>query len=159
MPSLRLIITGVILSVVFPLVAQSVETPAGSYAPVTNSAVLNPFEKDVSVHIAELIANRSAAPPVSLGVSQLLDHQNIIALYELRNYRPIWLEDWHLKPIAGTLLEHLRASGEHGLCTESYLLDRIEGLAKIYDTFAWHGIALAPDNLALLDLLQAQCAS
>ena len=54
------------------------------------------------------------------------------------------------------LLERLRSAGEHGLCSDDYLLVELEGLIRIYMDFARHNLPLAPDNRAVLDLFFSQ---
>ncbi|MBW2504425.1 MAG: L,D-transpeptidase family protein [Deltaproteobacteria bacterium] len=112
--------------------------------------------KDVTTRIAELISQRDLMPPLTRETSPLLFHSDLDVLYSPRSYQPLWMDGWLLKPTTRILVEHLRSSGDHGLCADAYQLERIEGLVALHNNFALHGLGLAPDNRALLDLLLSQ---
>ncbi len=132
-------------------------TSAPSFA-VTAPPVVSqsPLSVETGEHIREILQLRRELPPASLSVSTLLSHEDINRLYVGRDYVPLWLDEQDLRPAALVLLERLRQAGEHGLCPEDYLLDKLEGLIKIYGDFARHDISLVADNRALLDLFLSQ---
>lgn len=114
------------------------------------------LENQTSERIAVLLGKRADDSMPLLGVSRLLVHEQIHALYELRQFRPVWMDGLQLKPEALTLLEGLRGAGEHGLCSNDYLLQELEGLVRIQQDFTRHGLPLAADNRAVLDLFLSQ---
>lgn len=64
-------------------------------------------------------------------------------IYEIRDYKPIWVRDVGPKTKARALLGELKISGVHGLSPEFYHVAEIEALMA----------AKAPDDLARLDML------
>lgn len=114
------------------------------------------FEDRTSERIAVLLEKRQGEAMPMLGISRLLVHEQLYDLYRQRQFRPVWMDGWQLKAEAGTLLESLRGAGDHGLCSTDYLLLELEGLFRIQQDFARHGLPLAPDNRAVLDLFLSQ---
>lgn len=54
----------------------------------------------------------SAFSPIA---GQALPNENVMAVYEQRSYRPIWIEQKQLSPALPDLLTHLEAAHTHGL--------------------------------------------
>ena len=120
------------------------------------SSVVALFDKETSTRIEGLLQNRDISSAALVGVSRLFSHEEIFKLYRQRDFLPIWIDGWQLRPEAQTLLENLRSAGEHGLCGNDYLLVELEGLLRIHKDFAKHKLPLAPDNRAVLDLFLSQ---
>lgn len=120
------------------------------------SSVVALFDHETSEHIEVLLGSRDSSSAPLVGISGLLSHEQIFRLYRQREFLPIWLDGWQLKPEAQTLLENLRNAGAHGLCGNDYLLAGLEGLIRIQMDFARHNLPLAPDNRAVLDLFLSQ---
>ncbi len=116
----------------------------------------NPFEAQTRERIAVYLEKRAGGSMPLPGVSRLLVHDQIYDLYEQRQFRPVWMDGWRLKPEALTLLESLRAAGDHGLCSDDYLLQELEGLFRIQKDFTRHDLPLSADNRAVLDLFLSQ---
>lgn len=114
------------------------------------------FERQTSERIAVLWQKGVDKALPLLGVSHLLVHEQIYVLYQQRFFRPVWMEGWRLKPEALVLLESLRRASDHGLCSQDYLLLELEGLSRIQADFERHGLPLAADNRAVLDLFLSQ---
>ncbi|NOR50652.1 MAG: hypothetical protein GQ530_06445, partial [Desulfuromonadales bacterium] len=111
---------------------------------------------ETSERIEILLESRDSSSTPLVGVSHLLSHGQIFNLYSQREFLPIWIDGWQLKPEAQTLLESLRNAGSHGLCSNDYLLAQLEDLIRIQRDFALHNHPLAPDNRAVLDLFLSQ---
>jgi murein L,D-transpeptidase YcbB/YkuD len=120
------------------------------------SSVVALFDKETSTRIEGLLQNHDISPAELVGVSRLFSHEEIFKLYQQRDFLPIWIDGWQLRPEAQKLLENLRSAGEHGLCGNDYLLVELEGLLKIHRDFARHNLPLASDNRAVLDLFLSQ---
>jgi murein L,D-transpeptidase YcbB/YkuD len=120
------------------------------------SGVVELLNHETSERIEILLESRDSSSTPLVGVSHLLSHGQIFNLYSQREFLPIWIDGWQLKPEAQTLLESLRNAGAHGLCSNDYLLAELEGLIRIQGDFARHNHPLAPDNRAVLDLFLSQ---
>ncbi len=114
------------------------------------------FDQETKERIEHLLDNKSSSTPPLVSVSRLLSHEQIVSLYQQREFRPVWFDGWKLKLEAQTLLEYLRNAGLHGLCGDDYLLTELEGLLRIQRDFAKHNLPLASDNRAVLDLFLSQ---
>ena len=86
----------------------------------------------------------------------LLTHKALGGYYAKRAYQPVWQKHGALLPAADQLVEHLRGAAEHGLCSDVYLLDQIEGMIYLYNEFARHQQVMVPSQYALLDLMLTQ---
>ena len=120
------------------------------------SSIVALFDQETSARIEMLLQNRDIESVPLIGVSRLFTHEDIFKLYQQRDFLPIWIDGWQLRPAAQTLLDNLRSAGEHGLCGNDYLLTELEGLVRIHMDFARHNLPLAPDNRAVLDLFLSQ---
>jgi len=120
------------------------------------SSVVALFDQETSARIELLLQNRDSESVPLISVSRLFTHEEIFTLYQQRDFLPIWIDGWQLRPEAETLLDNLRSAGEHGLCSNDYLLAELEGLVRIQMDFARHNLPLAADNRALLDLFFSQ---
>ncbi len=114
------------------------------------------FDQETSEQIEALLESRETTSVSQVGVSRLLSHEQIFTLYSQREFLPIWLDGWELKPEVAELLESLRSADAHGLCGSDYLLAELEGLMQIQRDFARHHLPLGPDNRAVLDLFLSQ---
>ena len=120
------------------------------------SIVMALFDQETGKHIEALLENSASTPPPLVNVSRVLSHEQIFMLYQQREFLPVWMDGWQLKPEVETLMEILRNAGAHGLCGEDYLLADLEGLLRLQSDFARHNLPLAPDNRAILDLFLSQ---
>ncbi len=120
------------------------------------SSVVALFDQQTSERIEGVLQSRGPMSAPLVGVSRLFSHEEIFKLYQQREFLPIWIDGWQLKPEALTLLDSLRGAGAHGLCSNDYLLAELEGLLRIQMDFARHNLPLAPDNRAVLDLFLSQ---
>ncbi len=120
------------------------------------SSVVALFDQETSARIELLLQNRDRESAPLISVSRLFTHEEIFKLYQQRNFLPIWIDGWQLSPAAETLLDHLRSAGEHGLCSNDYLLAELEGMVRIPMDFTRYILPLAADNRALLDLFLSQ---
>ena len=68
---------------------------------------------------------------------------SVRAIYEIRDFKPIWVRDAGPKTKAKALLAELKISGVHGLSPEFYHVAEIDGLMSATD----------PEDLARLDML------
>jgi murein L,D-transpeptidase YcbB/YkuD len=114
------------------------------------------LDHETSERIEILLESRDSSSIPMVGVSWLLSHEQIFNLYSQREFLPIWIDGWQLKPETQILLESLRNAGSHGLCSNDYLLAQLEDLIRIQRDFALHNHPLAPDNRAVLDLFLSQ---
>jgi murein L,D-transpeptidase YcbB/YkuD len=120
------------------------------------SGVVALFDQETGSRIEVLLESRDTSSAPLIGVSRLLSHDQILSLYRQREFLPIWLDGWQLKPEVQILMGSLRDAGAHGLCGNGYLLAELEGLLSIQRDFARHNLPLAPDNRAVLDLFLSQ---
>ncbi len=120
------------------------------------SSVVELFNHETSEHIEKLLESRGSSTKPLVGVSRLLSHELLFNLYSQREFLPIWIDGWQLKPEVQVLLENLRSAGSHGLCSNDYLLAELGGLIRIQMDFARQNLPLAPDNRAVLDLFLSQ---
>ena len=120
------------------------------------SSIVALFDQETSAQIEQLLKNRDTESIPLIGVSRLFTHEEIFELYQQRDFLPIWIDGWQLRPAAETLLDNLRGAGEHGLCGNDYLLTELEGLLRVQMDFARHNLPLAADNRAVLDLFLSQ---
>ena len=120
------------------------------------SSVVALLDYETSESIEILLESRDSSSASLVGVLRLLSHEQIFNLYSQREFLPIWIDGWQLKPEVQTLLESLRNAGSHGLCSNDYLLAELEDLLRIQKDFARHNHPLAPDNRAVLDLFLSQ---
>jgi len=111
---------------------------------------------ETSAIIAGLLEAHPPASGATLRLEQLLTHEALAEFYRGRDFQPLWLHGFELRPAALDLIEHLRSAPEHGLCSNAYLLDELEELLRIREQFARHQIPLAPFNRAVLDLFLSQ---
>ena len=125
------------------------------YAGPAPSVVVS-LNHETSERIEILLESRDSSSAPLVGVSRVLSHEQLFNLYSQREFLPIWINGWQLKPEAQTLLESLRNAGSHGLCSNDYLLAQLEDLIRIQRDFALHNHPLAPDNRAVLDLFLSQ---
>ncbi len=114
------------------------------------------LDRQTGERISVLLNSRGTLSAPLVGVARLFSHEQILELYQQREYRPVWTDGWLLKPEARSLIEHLREAGEHGLCGNDYLLAELEGLIRIQDDFSRHNLPLSPNNRAVLDLFLSQ---
>lgn len=140
-----------LMTIIVVLLLWATPLFAGQVAGVT--ALL---DQETGERIEELLHARSITTAPLVGVSRLFSHELILDLYRQRDFLPIWVDGWQLKPDAEVLLEHLRNAGAHGLCGNDYLLSELEGLILIQMNFAKHNLPLVPDNRAVLDLFLSQ---
>ena len=120
------------------------------------SGVVTLFNQETSKHIESLLSSRGSGVSPIIGVSRLLSHDQIFKLYQEREFVPLWLDGWQLKPGSLVLLANLRDAGAHGLCGDDYLLVQLEGLIRLQEDFAHNNLPLAPQNRAVLDLFLSQ---
>jgi murein L,D-transpeptidase YcbB/YkuD len=120
------------------------------------SSVVELFNHETSEHIEKLLESRDSSAIPLVGVSRLLSHEQLFNLYSQREFLPIWIDGWQMKPEVQVLLENLRSAGSHGLCSNDYLLAELGGLIRIQMDFARQNLPLAPDNRAVLDLFLSQ---
>jgi len=120
------------------------------------SGVVALFNQETSEQIERLLNSRESGAPPIIGVSRLLSHDQIFKLYQGRDFAPLWLDGWQLKPGSLVLLEKLRDAGAHGLCGDDYLLVQLDGLIGLQEEFAHNNLPLAPQNRAILDLFLSQ---
>ncbi len=120
------------------------------------SGVVTLFNQETSEHIERLLSSRNPGVSPITGVSRLLSHDQIFKLYQDREFSPLWLDGWQLKPGSSVLLTNLRDAGAHGLCGDDYLLVQLEGLIRLQEDFAHNNLPLAPRNRAVLDLFLSQ---
>ena len=136
---------------IFFMFFWAVPVPAGQV-----SSVVALFDRETSESIEALLHNRGTSSVPLVSVSRLFSHEEILKLYQQREYLPVWLDGWQLRPEASVLLDSLRRAGEHGLCGNDYLLPELEGLVRIQMDFARHSLPMAADNRAVLDLFLSQ---
>ena len=120
------------------------------------SAVVALLNQETGEQIERLLSSRESGISPVIGVSRLLSHDQIFKLYHERDFAPLWLDGWQLKPGALTMLANLRNAGAHGLCGDDYLLVQLEGLIGLQETFARKSLPLAAQNRAVLDLFLSQ---
>jgi len=120
------------------------------------SGVVALFNQETSKQIEKLLSSRESGASPIIGVSRLLSHDQIFKLYQGRDFTPLWLDGWQLKPGSLVLLENLRDAGAHGLCADDYLFIQLEGLIGLQKDFAQKNLPLAPQNRAVLDLFLSQ---
>ncbi len=120
------------------------------------SSVITLFDQQTRESIEGVLQRNEPLPAPLVSVSRLFSHEEIFKLYQQREFMPLWLNGWQLKPEALALLENLRGAGAHGLCSNDYLLAELEGLLRIQMGFAKHSLPLSPDNRAVLDLFLSQ---
>jgi len=120
------------------------------------SGVVALLNQETSQQIERLLSSRESGLSPIIGVARLLAHDQIFNLYHKRDFAPLWLDGWQLKPGSFTLLENLRNAGAHGLCGDDYLLVQLEGLIGLHKDFARKNLPLAPQNRAVLDLFLSQ---
>lgn len=114
------------------------------------------FTRQTSHEISGLLQQRGQEPDRPIRVADLLTHEVLEPFYAARDYRPLWQNGPRLAPAARILLEHLRGAAEHGLCSDAYLIDELDGLLRLYDSFYRNSFPLAPFNRALFDLFLTQ---
>ncbi len=75
------------------------------------SDVAAPLDQETGARIETLLQSRSASTLPLIGVSRLFSHEQILDLYNQRDFLPIWIEGLQLKAEAQLLLEALRNAG------------------------------------------------
>jgi murein L,D-transpeptidase YcbB/YkuD len=111
------------------------------------------------VQVAQQLAGylgNGAGSMVAVAGGELLVSQELADIYRGRDYRPLWQGGEGLRVAAYALVERLRSAAEHGLCSEDYLLEPIEGLLTLRAAAARRQAKLSPRDTALLDLLLTQ---
>ena len=106
----RFLLSSVILSVLL----------GGPSGATQVSGVVDLFNRETSNYIESLLNSRESGASPIIGVSRLLAHEQIFGLYHKRDFSPLWLEGWQLRPGASVLLANLRDAGAHGLCGDDY---------------------------------------
>lgn len=117
--------------------------------------VMSQFDRETAVRIEAILAGGDPEGPALLGAARFVPHQQLLALYQQREFLPVWIGGWQLKSEALTLLDTLRKAGAHGLCSSDYLLAELEGLSLVHTDFARH-LPLGADGRAVLDLFLSQ---
>ena len=117
--------------------------------------VISLFDRETGVRIEALLVGRDTQVGPFIGAARVLSHEQMFEFYQQREFLPIWIDGWYLKPAAHTLLETLRNAGAHGLCSSDYLLSELEGLTLVHTGYAWH-LPLGADRRAVLDLYLSQ---
>ncbi len=140
-----LFLTGVFL-LVLSLAAQATGT----------EDVETSLDQQTADQILLLLQQRYTPPGQSPRPVFSLTHKALGGFYAKRAYQPVWQEHGVLLPAADQLVEHLRGAAEHGLCSDVYLLDRLEGMIYLYKEFARHQQMMVPSQYALLDLMLTQ---
>lgn len=120
-----------------------------------SSAVVPP-DRETGWHIEALLLSRGSLPVEASRATRLLSHDEILNLYQRREFLPVWFDGWQIKSESETLLNTLRDAGAHGLCGNDYLLPELEGLTRIQSDFSKHDLPLAPENRAIFDLFLSQ---
>lgn len=111
---------------------------------------------EVSEQIENLFTPDADRLEPAFGVSMRLTHELAPVFYRERDFRPLWLKDGDLTPAAWQLIERLRAAAEHGLCSDAYLLDELEGLLNLHQNLSLQKFLLTPFNQAILDVFLTQ---
>ncbi|MCK4535889.1 MAG: L,D-transpeptidase family protein [Desulfuromonadales bacterium] len=114
------------------------------------------FSRQTKEEISRLLEQRRENQDLSVGVARLLTHEALETFYAAREFRLLWQDGPRLHPAARILVEHLRGAAEHGLCSDAYLVNELEGFLRFYDGFSLHNLSLAPVNRALFDLFLTQ---
>ncbi len=114
------------------------------------------FSRQTSESIRSLLDQRREIPDLNVGVVGLLTHVTLGSFYAARDYQPLWQEGQGLHPAARQFVEHLRGAADHGLCSDAYLVEQLEGFLRLHDSFFRYDLPLAPLNRALLDLFLTQ---
>lgn len=120
------------------------------------SSVVALLDQETSESIEMMLERRVSSSASQVGVSRLLSHEQLFNLYSQREFLPVWIDGWQLKPEVQTLLENLRNAGSHGLCSNDYLLAELGGLIRLQRDFARQNLPLSPENRAILDLFLSQ---
>lgn len=107
---------------------------------------------------AKVIARvlKAKAPRVVLGRELPLDARDLPAFYKRRGFRPAWVENDVVTPLARELLNALRDSSHHGLCLDDYLLEPLAVLLRQVELTRRAGLLGQPEDLARLDLLLSE---
>lgn len=116
---------------------------------------INPFDQDTGVQIENLLGNRAPAA-MQTHVSGRAIHDQLVTLYQKRDFLPIWFAGLDLQPEADILLENLRSAGTHGLCGMADLLRDVEGLLGIQAGIAPQNLPQTSVDRAMIDLLLSQ---
>ena len=114
------------------------------------------LDKETSEKIESLLDSSGSHLAALNGVPHVMFHDDIFNFYQQREFLPIWMDGWQIKPEALELLEILRNAGAHGLCSNDYLLADLEGLIRIQTDFSWYKLPMDSDNRAVLDLFLSQ---
>lgn len=141
----RLLLVGVLLFIFFPVVQAIGEEEVGTS-----------LGQQTADQILLLLQQRYTPPGQSPRAVFLLTHKALGGFYAKRSYQPAWQKQGVLLPAAEQLMEHLRGAAEHGLCSDVYLLNRLEGLIYLQNEFARHQQVMVPSQYALLDLMLTQ---
>jgi len=112
-----------------------------------------PLTVAVGQGIAQRLTGASVPPAVWLGGALELDSESLPDFYTRRHYAPAWINEFGLTPAADELLEALRDSASHGLCSDDFRLPYIESLVQLERDSLVQGVLFDTHYLAILDLL------
>jgi L,D-transpeptidase YcbB len=112
-----------------------------------------PLTVAVGQDIAQRLTGDIEPPVVWLGGALELETESLPGFYSRRHYAPAWINEFGLTPAADELLEALRDSASHGLCSDDFRLPYIESLVQLERDYLAHGILFDTHYLAILDLL------
>lgn len=120
------------------------------FFPLSASAV--PLTLQISDEIQSVLV-QEGAPRVVLGQEILLNADLLPGYYEVRSYKPVWIDDHGLTDSGRQLLDLLRSSDAHGLCPEDYHLTQIDPLMALAEDSHRYGMPFDTAYMARLDLL------
>ena len=106
--------------------------------------------------LSALVEGRETLPAGLVGSGGFVMDEEVGDLYRARGFRPLWQASTGLRPVAHALVERLRNAGEHGLCSEDYLLSPIEEMLRNRSAALKKQAAIPPLDIAVLDLLLTQ---
>lgn len=119
------------------------------------AATAAPLTDEATVAIRRLLEVRPPAGIV-VGRSWPVDGKVLGSFYRQRGYRPAWLDDHGVSPLAAELLDALRSVGEYGLCVEDYPTVPLQQLWQQVEDARRIGLLYDPHDLARLDLLLSE---
>jgi murein L,D-transpeptidase YcbB/YkuD len=96
----------------------------------------------VRVHVAETSAEGRTARDV----------EDVARFYELRDYRPVWIEEWGLTLAGEEVLGIFRTAGSQGLDPDDYLSPEFDELMAAY-----HGVFVDERERRAIDASRIEC--
>lgn len=114
-----------------------------------------PLAEETGTQIRSFFSGR---PPTRLQVGRdwPVDGQALALFYRQRGYRPAWLDNTGLSPLAEEMLDELRSVGRFGLCVEDYPVEPLVQLLRQAFDATRIGFLHDARDLARLDLFLSE---